>query len=291
KAPGSPRHVIFDHGMRASIEQRMVLERDLARALERGELHVDYQPVVSLRSGRVWGFEALARWRHPVRGMVDAADFIPLAEQTGQVVAIDLWVLREACEQAARWKRIRPEAPMRISVNLSGKELLRTDLAEQVRGVLEQTGADATGLTLELPEAVFAERAESAGVMLQQLGLMNVHLQIDGFGSARSALHHLTHLPVARLKLAPSFSDPARRGGDVVRAMVSMAHSLDLRVVANGVETREQLERMRALDCDYAQGFALSPAVPAAAAQALLVADDPFGVAAAWSPRGPARGA
>jgi EAL domain-containing protein (putative c-di-GMP-specific phosphodiesterase class I) len=142
---------------------------------------------------------------------------------------------------------------------------------------------DAPALTLELPEAVFAERAESAGVMLQQLGLMNVHLQIDRFGSARSALHHLTHLPVNGLKLAPSFSDPAGRGGDVVRATVSMAHSLALGVVANGVETREQLERMRAMDCDYAQGFALSPAVNAAAAELLLVADDPFGMAAAWS--------
>jgi EAL domain-containing protein (putative c-di-GMP-specific phosphodiesterase class I) len=274
--------VVFDGAMQAAIEERLLLEQDLARALERSELQVEYQPVVSLRTGRIWGFEALVRWRHPVRGTVAAADFIPLAEQTGQVVAIDLWVLREACEQAARWQRLHPGERLRVSVNLSGKELLRSDLVEHVRRVLEQTGVDAPSLTLELSESVFAERAESASVLLQQLGLMDVHLQIDRFGSASSALHHLRHLPVAGLKLMPSLSGLPGAGADMVRAAVRMAHSLELGVVANGVETREQLDRMRALDCDYAQGFALSPSLSAAAAEALLGSDDPFGIAAGW---------
>ena len=279
KALGSARHVVFDRAMQEAIEQRLRLERELAQALERGELQVDYQPVVSLRTGRIWGFEALVRWRHPVRGMVDASEFIPLAEQTGQIVDIDLWVLREACAQAARWQRTWPDVRMRVSVNLSGKGLQRQELVDEVRRALELSGEDAPALSLELPETVFAQRAESAGTLLQQLRSLDVHLQIDGYGTAGSALRHLRELPVQNLKLAPAFAARSENGSHLVRAAVSMAHSLELGVVAHGVETRAQLERMRALDCDYVQGFALSPALSARSAGALLGLDDPFGVA------------
>jgi diguanylate cyclase (GGDEF)-like protein/PAS domain S-box-containing protein len=278
KAAGAGKHAIFDRAMQKTVDTRLRMEGELRGALARGELRVDYQPVVSLRNGTVWGFEALARWTHPERGIVSPDEFIPLAERTGQISAIDLWVLQQACSQLGVWQRQFPDTVVRMSVNLSGKELLRDDLADQVRSILQQTGVASLSLTLELREQVFAEGAERARVQLEQLGLLDVRLLIDHFGSAGSSLRHLRHLPVASLKLDPA-SVRSDTGADLVHAAVCLAHSLELGVVAHGVETREQIDRMRALSCDYAQGFALSPALAADAAGALLGLDDPFGLA------------
>lgn len=269
KAMGRARHEVFDHAMRAGIEARLQLERDLPRAAERGELRVEYQPILSLKDDGLWGFEALVRWRHPARGDVPPRELIPLAEQTGQIAALDLWVLREACRQLQAWRARFPGAAVRMSVNLSGEHLGSHDLAERVGEVLRETGLDAPALRLEVPESALAERADAARPALQQLRTLDVQLQVDDFGTGRASLRQLQQAPVRALKLDASLG-PGADATAFLGAMVRVAHSLDLAVVAEDVETEEQLERARRLECDYAQGYHLSGPLSAEAAEAVI---------------------
>ncbi|HEX2080978.1 MAG TPA: EAL domain-containing protein [Longimicrobium sp.] len=270
KALGRGRHEVFDHRMRAGIDARLQLERDLPRALERGEFRVEYQPILSVKTGGLWGFEALARWHHPVRGLVSPAEFIPLAEQTGEMIAIDLYVLREACRQLQGWQARHPGTSINMSVNLSGEHLLRHDLAEQVRDLLREHGLPALSLRLEVNESVLAERADASRQVLQQLHGLDVHLQVDDFGTGRTPLRSLQQVPVRALKLDPSLVTRNGDGAGLMEAMVKVAHSLDMSVVAEGVETQEQMDRVRLLQVDYAQGYLLSEPLTAEMAERVI---------------------
>ena len=271
KALGRARHEVFDHQMRANIEARLQLERDLPRAAERGELRVEYQPILSLKTGALWGFEALARWHHPTRGVVSPNEFIPLAEQTGEIVAIDLFVLRSACRQLQAWRARFPGVPVMMSVNLSGEHLLSPELVGSIREVLRETGVESLSLKLEVAESVLAERAEASRGVLQELRALDVHVQMDDFGTGRSSLRHLQQVPVQSLKLDRSLVTHNGESTKLMAAMVKVAHSLELSVVAEGVETQEQLDRVRSLEVDYAQGYHLSEPLGAEQAEAVIM--------------------
>jgi len=270
KALGRARHEVFDHDMRAAIEARLQLERDLPRAVERGEFRVQYQPILSVKTGGLWGFEALARWHHPERGLVSPAEFIPLAEQTGEMIAIDLWVLREACRQLRAWQGRHPGIPINMSVNLSGEHLLRHDLVDQVRSVLRDNRLEALSLRLEVSESVLSERADASRQVLQGLQGLDVQLQVDDFGTGRTPLRSLQQSRVRTLKLDPSLVTRNGDGGGLMEAMVKVAHSLDMSVVAEGVETQEQMDRVRLLDVDFAQGYLLSEPLSAEMAERVI---------------------
>ncbi|HEX2206239.1 MAG TPA: EAL domain-containing protein [Longimicrobium sp.] len=270
KARGRARHEVYDHAMAAGIEARLQLERDLPRAVERGEFRVEYQPILSVKTGGLWGFEALARWHHPVRGLVSPAEFIPLAEQTGEMIGIDLYVLREACRQLQAWQARHPGVQVNMSVNLSGEHLLRRDLAERVRELLREHSVPALSLRLEVNESVLADRADASRQVLQQLHGLDVHLQVDDFGTGRTPLRSLQQVPVRGLKLDPSLINRNGDGAGLMEAMVKVAHSLDMSVVAEGVETQEQMDRVRSLQVDYAQGYLLSGPLDAEAAERVI---------------------
>ena len=262
KALGKARYEVFDEDMHAHAVERLQLETDLRRAVERCEFVLHYQPIVSLANGRITALEALIRWHHPQRGLVLPDEFIRVAEETGLIIPIGAWVLKEACRQMQTWQvQFDRELPIAVSINLSGKQFLRQDLIEQIRWALSETGIDPRHLGLELTESVVMENAESTTGMLEQIRALNIHLSIDDFGTGYSSLSYLHRFPVNTLKIDRSFV--SRVGGvgeepEIVRSILALAHNLGLEVVAEGVETREQLERLKALGCDYAQGFLLA---------------------------------
>jgi diguanylate cyclase (GGDEF)-like protein/PAS domain S-box-containing protein len=273
KAAGKGRYEVFDRTMHAQALVRLQQETDLRRALERGELRLFYQPIVDLGSGRIEGVEALARWEHPERGWIPPGDFIPMAEETGLIHGVGQWVLEEACRALRGWRNGRP---LTVSVNLSGRQFTQPDLVEQVSRTLDETGADPRGLKLEVTESVVMENPESAVETLRSLKALGIETYMDDFGTGYSSLSSLHRLPLDALKIDRSFV--SRIGADpeatvLVRTIATLAHSLGLSVVAEGVETPQQLCLLRELGCEYAQGYLFSPAVDAEAARALLQAD------------------
>ncbi|MBD1861162.1 MULTISPECIES: EAL domain-containing protein [Trichocoleus] len=259
KSLGRACHKVFDRTMHLRAVELLHLETDLRRAIERQELRLHYQPIVSLTTGRIHGFEALIRWQHPERGLMSPAEFIPVAEETGLIVPVGLWVLREACQQAQKWqKQFSTSFPLTMSVNLSGKQFSQPDLIGQIEQILQATALDARSLKLEITESVMMENAESATKMLLRLKALGVQLHIDDFGTGYSSLSYLHRFPIDQLKIDRSFVK--RLGADdesaeIVRAIVTLAHNLGIHVTAEGVETAEQLTQLRALECEYGQGY------------------------------------
>jgi Amt family ammonium transporter len=276
KELGGARHQVFQADMHAHAVALLQLETDLRHALEREEFVVHYQPIVSLVSGRVVGFEALLRWRHPEKGLVYPASFVPVAEETGLIVPLGLWVLRQACRQIVTWRRHRPDcAGLSVSVNLSGKQLLQPELATQISQVLQESGLDAGGLRLEITESVIVENAESAMQMLSRLRALNVQLHMDDFGTGYSSLSYLHRFQIDTLKIDRSFVSNMGEGGEnseIVRTIVTLARNLGIEVIAEGVETAEQLAQLRALGCDHVQGFLFSRPIAGEEAGALIAA-------------------
>jgi diguanylate cyclase (GGDEF)-like protein/PAS domain S-box-containing protein len=274
KAKGGSRHEAFDPAMHARAVALLKMETDLRRAIDRGEFSVHYQPIVSLRDGRIAGFEALVRWNHPHRGLVLPMEFIRMAEETGLVVDIDRWVLREACRQLHEWHRRYPHArPLSVSVNLSGRHFAQPDLAEHLRRTLRATGLQGDCLGLEITEGVLLDTTEASNATLEELRRDGTRLYLDDFGTGYSSLSYLHRFPIDALKIDRSFLTSLRPGGEgneIVRTILSLAQNLDIHVVAEGVETPEQLAALKALRCEYAQGFAFSPPLPGAEAEALL---------------------
>jgi diguanylate cyclase (GGDEF)-like protein len=277
KEGGKARHEVFDHTMHTRAVTMLRLENDLRRALERGELRVHYQPIMSLRSGELAGFEALVRWEHPDRGTVSPAEFIPLAEETGLIIPLGQWVLEEACRQLREWQGSSPSnRTLMVSVNLSGKQLSQPDVVERVQGVLRATGLDPRSLKLEITESVVMENAEEAAAVLTRLRALGVGLSIDDFGTGYSSLSYLHRFPVNTLKVDRSFVGRMASGDEnleIVRTVVTLAQNLGMKVVAEGIETSEQLSLLRALRCDYGQGYFFSKPLPAVAATELLQTD------------------
>ena len=276
KKQGLARHAVFDPAMQEQAVARLQMEADLRRAIERQQFQVHYQPIVSLETGRITGFEALVRWTHPTRGMVSPLEFIPLAEETGLIGAIDRWVLREACVQLSIWQQtFGVEVPLTMSVNLSGVQLAQLGLIERLDQILRETGIEGRCLKLEITESAIMENATVGTVMLEQLKTLGIQLSIDDFGTGYSSLARLHQLPIDTLKIDRSFISRMGNDGEsleIVRAIITLAHSLAMDVIAEGAETPQELEQLRSLQCEYGQGYFFSKPVNSQAAEKLLAA-------------------
>ena len=267
KAQGKACYEIFDKGMHTHAVYLLQMENDLRRAIDREELRVHYQPIVSLDSGQLAGFEALVRWQHPERGFINPSDFIPLAEDTGLIVPLGLWVLRRACEQLGQWQwQSAANRSLFMSVNLSGKQVARPKLVSEIRQVLEETRIDPKYLKLEITESAVMENAETAVQLLRRLKALGVQLSIDDFGTGYSSLGYLHRFPVNTLKVDRSFVGrigEAAENIEIVRTIISLAENMGMEVVAEGVETLSQLAQLRKLNCQYGQGYLFSRPVDA----------------------------
>jgi diguanylate cyclase (GGDEF)-like protein/PAS domain S-box-containing protein len=273
KERGRARVELFDTGMRARAIGRLQTEGDLRRALERDELRVFYQPIVALGDGRIRGFEALVRWEHPDRGLLAPAQFIPVAEESGMIVALGRVVLEQACRQSAQWSAVY--GPVSIHVNLSARQVADPNLVDSVAHVLRVTGVEPANLVLELTESSLLERVHSPGETLTRLKSLGILLILDDFGTGYSSLSYLQHFPLSGLKIDRSFVaalSAANGNGAIVDAILRMARALDLEVVAEGLESPEHLDVLRRLGCRFGQGYLFSRPVDVSAASALLEA-------------------
>ncbi len=274
KRAGKARCEVFDPAMHSSAVRRLKLETDLRRGLERGELIVYYQPIVSLGSGRITGFEALSRWPHP-DGMISPAEFIPVADETGLILPLNRAVLLEACRQLRSWQsQFNCDPPLTMSVNISPKQFAQPELAKDIGELLKQTGIDPSTINLEIMETIAMGDADRALSVLSELKALGVRLSIDDFGTGYSSLSRLPRFPVDALKIDRVFISKMNTDHDnheIVRLIIMLAHSVRLKVVAEGTETEEQITELKRLDCEMAQGFLYSPPVDRKAAFGLLL--------------------
>jgi PAS domain S-box/diguanylate cyclase (GGDEF) domain len=272
KSLGRNNYQFYRAAVNASTAELFALENSLRRALERDELEIDYQPQVDIETGRVSGMEALLRWRHPEKGLIMPSDFIPVAEETGLIVPIGEWVLRHACAQNVAWQK-SGFAPMRMAVNISARQLRLRTLAETVAEILDETGLDADWLELELTETMMMRSTEDIIGILRQLKSIGVFLSIDDFGTGYSSLSYLKRFPVDTIKIDRSFIQGVDSDFDnaaISKAIIALAHSLRLKVIAEGVETEKQLSFLREHQCCDAQGYYFSRPMPATAITELL---------------------
>jgi diguanylate cyclase (GGDEF)-like protein len=276
KGTGKAHFEIFDPTMRARILERLELEAELRRAIENDELRVYYQPIVSLKDGRLSGFEALVRWEHPERGTLSPAVFIPLAEETGLVIPLDRWVLHEACRQLREWqKQIHNFPNLTVSVNLSGKQVVQPGLVDKVKQVLIDTGLEPRYLKLEMTESAIMENNELTRSIFAELQALGVQVQIDDFGVGYSSLNYLSHFPVNALKIDQTFV--ARMIEDsnqmkIVQAIVMLTERLGVGVIAEGMETESQMMTLKKLGCQFGQGNLVSEPMDGQHIIAMLVA-------------------
>lgn len=273
KASGKARYEVFDKGSRATERARLELENDLRRALERGELRVHYQPIVDAGDGRIVAFEALARWAHPQRGLLNAASFIPLAEESGTISALGRWVLREALAQIAQWQRDYPsDRPLGVSVNLSPREVLQPRLPSNVAEALREANVPPQSLALEITESLFVDTGDATLSTLRELASLGVQLHLDDFGTGYSSLSYLHRFPISAVKIDRYFISrlDAAECEEIVRSVVELSKRLGMRTIAEGAESDEQGVRLRDLGCNLLQGYACARPVPPREAEALL---------------------
>jgi diguanylate cyclase (GGDEF)-like protein len=265
KKSGRSNFAFFTPEMSNFFPKRLALESELRAALEKNQLVLHYQPKVDMRSGGIVGVEALVRWQHPQRGLIAPSEFIPFAEETGLIVPLGRWVLREACRQNRAWQDLGL-ANLVVGVNISGVQFQQRDLVETVASALEASGLAARHLELEITESVVMQNAPEAIIMLDELHRMGVGLSIDDFGTGYSSLNYLKRFPIDTLKIDQSFIRDISSDSDdaaIVQAIIALAHGMRLRVVAEGVETNGQLEFLRALGNDQYQGYLYSRPLPA----------------------------
>ena len=264
KEQGKQHFQFFTAEMNAEIEERLILINGLNMALERDEFVLHYQPKVHLETGRLTGTEALLRWRHPELGIVSSGKFIPIMEESGLIGQVSEWVIEAACRQHRQW---RDEGlDIKVAVNLSVRQLRQPGLARTVAELLERTGIESAGLELEITESMLMKDTENAVRTLRELADMGVSLAMDDFGTGYSSLSYLKRFPLHTIKIDRSFINNIATDPDdyeIIRTIITMGHSLRRRVVAEGVETRQQLSILRELGCDEIQGYVLSPAIPA----------------------------
>ncbi len=274
KALGGGRYQIFDPSMHVRALTRLKLENDLRRAIERQEFYLCYQPVIDLDTGKISGFEALVRWRHPERGLVLPGEFIPAAEETGVIAALGDWVLGEACRQLRQWQEGGcASSELSMSVNLSVRQFSQRDLLATIDSILSATRLPTACLKLEITESVLIDSPESALAIFEQLRSRRIQLSLDDFGTGYSSLSYLHRFAMDSLKIDRSFTskiDASRKNLDIIQAIISLSHNLGMEVIAEGIETMSQLEQLRALGCDRGQGNYFAPALSAAAAAELL---------------------
>jgi diguanylate cyclase (GGDEF)-like protein len=272
KKAGKARYQVFRRGMRDQTLQRVRLEQQLARAVELAEIDVFYQPIIDLGTDRVIALEALARWRHPEDGLISPAVFIPVAEESGLIKEIGRDVLRQACRTVQQWRQSVPGSEhLSVTVNVSVRQLLSGTFSSHLREALRESGLPSSSLTLEITESMLLEESDTVGAELARIKDLGVRLAMDDFGAGYSSITSLLRLQVNVLKIDKTFLDlDSRNRGTLIRAVTELGHTLGLTVVAEGVETIEQLAHVRAASCDAAQGFLLSRPMPEAAARQYL---------------------
>ncbi len=277
KSLGKARYEVFDADMRASVMARLQLETDLRHALDRGEFRNFYQPIVTLVSGEIVGFEALSRWQHPTRGLLGPIEFIPVAEETGLIRELGWWNLREACRQISEWRASSiAHRHLTMSVNLSAKQFLQPNLVEDIRKLLLELALPPEALKLEITESTVMADPSAAVEMLQQIKSLGIRLAIDDFGTGYSSLSYLHRFPLDTLKIDRSFISSMCEGGEgmeIARTILPMANNLRLDVVAEGVETVQQVDLLKKLQCKYGQGYYFSRPLSAEGTAALLAGD------------------
>jgi diguanylate cyclase (GGDEF)-like protein len=270
----SETYVIFDPKMHIRAVTRLQLETDLRFAIEKDEFEVYYQPIVGLETSQLVGFEALVRWNHPQRGLVPPNEFIPISESTGLIIPMTVKILNSACRQVVKWKAGLPKgAPLSVAVNLSGKHFAHPDLVEQINLVIKETGIDPSSLKLELTESAVMENAETAILMLKQIKQTGVQISIDDFGTGYSSLSYLHRFPIDLLKVDRSFvsaMEENTENGEIVRTVIALAKALNLKVVAEGIESVHQFHQLRVLGCQYGQGYLFSKPLQVADIERLL---------------------
>ncbi len=277
KALGRARSEVFDAAMHQRAVHLLDLEADLWRSIERNQLCLHFQPIISLEGGQISGYEALVRWNHPTRGLVSPAEFIPIAEENGFIRLLGWWVLEEACRQAQKWQAARlagfpGENPHFMSINLLTRQFSQPDSVEQISQIIRRTGADPRHITLEITESVIMEHSETASAMLRGLKAMGIRLSMDDFGTGYSSLSYLHRFSLDTLKIDRSFISQMRigaRDGEIVNTILALAGGLNMKVVAEGVETAEQLAGLRRMGCGFAQGFLFAKPLPANQIEAL----------------------
>jgi diguanylate cyclase (GGDEF)-like protein len=274
KAQGKSCHAIFQPMMHHRAHTLLELETNLRGALERREFLLHYQPIVSLANGDLVGFEALVRWLHPQKGLIPPSAFIPVAEETGLIVPIGRWILFESCHQLAIWQRYHPQAASwKMNVNLSGRQLKQGDLIDQIDFILDKTGIEGKNLKLEITESTLMKNTEFINYIFNQLIEREIQISIDDFGTGYSSLSYLHYLPVNTLKIDRSFINRMTLDEEnlkIVEAIITLAHHLQIDVTAEGVETKEQLDKLRLLGCEFGQGYLFSRPLEAQAVGTLF---------------------
>jgi len=273
KSLGKARFEVFNADMRASVMARLELETDLRRALDRGEFCNYYQPIVSLSSGELTGFESLLRWQHPTRGLLGPKEFISVAEDTGLIRELGWWSLREACCRIAEWRKMDPGRDLIVSVNLSIKQFVQPNLVENIGNLLNELALAPDALKLEITESTVMDDPATAVEMLRQMKALGIRLAIDDFGTGYSSLSYLHRFPLDTLKIDRSFISGVNggiNGMEIAKTIMPLAKNLSLDVVAEGVETAEQAQELKRLDCKYAQGYFFSKPLSREDAEALL---------------------
>jgi diguanylate cyclase (GGDEF)-like protein len=276
KENGKARYEMFDHTMHARAVFRLQLESDLRQAVEHKEFLIHYQPIISLETGRLSGFEALIRWNHPRQGMISPGDFVPVAEETGLIVPIGQWVLEESCARIREWQVASPShRSLSLSVNLSARQVAQPNLLELIKTALEKSQLNPHCLKLEITESVVMENAEAAAQMFKQLRSLGVQLSIDDFGTGYSSLSYLHRFPLNYLKIDRSFVNRMTIDNDnaIVKTISTLARNLGMEVIAEGIETEEQHQELKALGCEYGQGYLFSRPVDTDGVLRLLAKD------------------
>jgi diguanylate cyclase len=276
KRSGRKTFRFFDSSIMGFSRERLEIEAELRGALAQDQLALHYQPKIDIATGEMRSVEALIRWRHPKRGFILPGEFIPIAEESGLILEIGDWVIREACRQAREWQQ-RKLPFLRVAVNVSPLQFCQANFVKKVNAALKEHSLDATYLEIELTEATLMSNAETSVALLEQLSELGVVVAIDDFGTGYSSMSYLQRFPIDKLKIDRSFiSDVASNAGDasIVRAIISLAHGLRLKVIAEGVESEEQLGILKRMGCDQYQGFFRSPAVPAAEIEKFARHDD-----------------
>ena len=273
KALGRGRHQLFDEAMHRAAVDVLRLEVEMRRGLARGEFRLHYQPIVTIATGEVRAVEALLRWQHPERGLLLPESFVPLAEENGLIVPLGSWVLRESCRQLGTWDALRPDRPLGLTVNLSPRQLSKRDFLDEVSRTVAESGVGPGRITLEITESVIMDDAMMAAGLLARMRDRNIEVSVDDFGKGHSSLSQLQGLPFDVLKIDRAFVSAMclrQASREIVRTIVELGHHLDMRVVAEGVETPEQLAALTAIGCDDAQGYLFSRPVPPEAVPPLV---------------------